>query len=65
MSLFSAELTVYDQKKLEATKAILHKPSGEIRTPHSEWSGWGFSKSMTESVIRERYEKSQQARESR
>ncbi|XP_061182658.1 protein bicaudal C homolog 1-like [Saccostrea echinata] len=49
----------YEQKKLMATKAMQRKPDGETRNPTDIWSGMGFSKSMPESVIRERMQKFQ------
>jgi len=44
----------YEQKKFLATKAIQNKPMGEPRTPNPVWSGFGFSSSMPEAVIREK-----------
>lgn len=35
------------------------KPDGETRNPTDIWSGMGFSKSMPESVIRERMQRIQ------
>ncbi|KAL8616898.1 hypothetical protein ACOMHN_041817 [Nucella lapillus] len=44
----------YEQKKLLAMKAMQKHPEGESRIPTDIWSGMGFSKSMPESVIRDR-----------
>jgi len=49
----------YDSKKLLAAKALQHKPAGEPRTPNPVWSGLGFSSSMPESVIREKFHQEQ------
>merc|ERR1719186_564826 len=49
----------YDSKKLLAAKALQHKPTGEPRTPNPVWSGLGFSNSMPESVIREKFHQEQ------
>lgn len=39
--------------------AMQKKPDGETRNPTDIWSGMGFSKSMPESVIRERMQRIQ------
>ncbi|XP_029636770.1 protein bicaudal C homolog 1-A isoform X1 [Octopus sinensis] len=44
----------YEHRKLLATKAMQKKPVGESRVPTNTWSGMGFSKSLPESVIRNR-----------
>jgi len=54
----------YDSKKLLAAKALQHKPAGEPRTPNPVWSGLGFSSSMPESVIREKLQEQNAARQS-
>ena len=51
----------YDSKKLLADKALQHKPDGDPRTPNRVWSGLGFSSSMPESVIREKFHQEQTA----
>ncbi|XP_076448600.1 protein bicaudal C homolog 1-like isoform X2 [Babylonia areolata] len=56
-SLFPSPLPYpfdYEQKKLLALKAMQKNPNGESRIPTDRWSGFGFSKSMPESAIRDR-----------
>ncbi|KAL8619173.1 hypothetical protein ACOMHN_049955 [Nucella lapillus] len=56
-SLFTSPLPYpfdYEQKKLLALKAMQKNPNGESRIPTDRWSGFGFSKSMPESAIRDR-----------
>jgi len=50
----SAALADYERKKVMASKAIEQEPSGETRNPTDFWSGLGFSRSMPDSVIRDR-----------
>ncbi|XP_021365322.1 protein bicaudal C homolog 1-like [Mizuhopecten yessoensis] len=49
--------TDYEQRKLMANKAMQKKPEGESRIPTDYWAGMGFSKSMPESAIREKFGK--------
>ncbi|XP_078453783.1 protein bicaudal C homolog 1 isoform X2 [Lampetra planeri] len=50
----AVEAADYEQKKLMATKAMQKKPVvTEVRTPTSQWSGLGFSKSMPAETIKE------------
>ncbi|XP_059097133.1 protein bicaudal C homolog 1-like isoform X2 [Tigriopus californicus] len=48
------QLPLYEQKKLQATKARQQKPKGETRTPTANWAGWGFSQSLTDSMLRDK-----------
>ncbi|CAN0436849.1 unnamed protein product [Lampetra fluviatilis] len=53
-SPYTSAAADYEQKKLMATKAMQKKPVvTEVRTPTSQWSGLGFSKSMPAETIKE------------
>lgn len=46
----------YEGRKLLATKAMQEPVGSTKRVPSSTWSGFGFSKSMPESVIKEKFQ---------
>ncbi|CAN7993296.1 unnamed protein product [Ixodes hexagonus] len=46
----------YEGRKLLATKAMQEPVGATKRVPSSTWSGFGFSKSMPESVIKEKFQ---------
>ncbi|KAK7076022.1 hypothetical protein SK128_017293 [Halocaridina rubra] len=47
-------LSDYNSKKLQAAKAMKEQVSASPRTPTSNWSGYGFSKSMPGFMIRQK-----------
>lgn len=47
------QLSLYELKKLQATMARQQKPKGETRTPTASWAGWGFSQSLSDSMLRD------------
>ncbi|XP_013794832.1 protein bicaudal C homolog 1-B-like isoform X2 [Limulus polyphemus] len=46
----------YEERKLLATKAVQKPLSSEARKPTNIWSGFGFSKSLPETVIKQKWQ---------
>ncbi|XP_076346531.1 protein bicaudal C homolog 1-A-like isoform X2 [Tachypleus tridentatus] len=46
----------YEQRKLLATQAVQKPLSSEARKPTNIWSGFGFSKSLPETVIKQKWQ---------
>nr|XP_027222124.1 protein bicaudal C homolog 1-like [Penaeus vannamei] len=53
-------LSDYSSKKVQAAKAMKEQVSSNPRTPTSNWSGYGFSKSLPGYIIRQKMQESRQ-----